>query len=303
MNMTESELEKLVIDRLAMAGIVGVLDRHLSQFLWVGDEFFAEIVLKDASKQADAERLMKGIKEELNRSGTVLDPLVRSLWKVAEIHYFGPSRSPEGGIMTAFDFRAQLQSGDMTIEVRIDVTIIALSILRQKLGIEKFPLHGWSPAKGDVSEENIRSAVKGYLETHLQQGGTSSWDPLLEPEPHLTLNEGAMSYFLGHSAAFQELHYAVTDAFSPLVRKSLQDSKSNLGDFDGVLPELSNMLGGAYSRSGSHKYSVSARELFESLTQGERELLKGYFAARTQKLSTEEPRLVEQFQSVFAQHS
>jgi len=76
--MTESELEQLVIERLARAGIAGVLDRHLSQFLWLGEEFFAEIVLTDASKQADVEQLMKGVKEELNKTGTVVDPLVRS---------------------------------------------------------------------------------------------------------------------------------------------------------------------------------------------------------------------------------
>ena len=297
-HMTESELEKLVIDRLAVAGLAGIVDRHLTQFLWVGEEFFAEIVLTDASKQADVDQLMKGVKEELEKAGIALDPLVRSRWEVAEVHYVGPARSPEGGIMTAFDFRAQLQSGSRAIEVRVDVTITALSILRQKLGIEKFTLHGWSPAKGDVSEENIRAAVKGFLETHLQQGGTSSWDPLLEP--HLTLNEGAMSYFLGHSTAFQELHFAVTDAFSPPVRKSflqsLAASKRKIQNFDDVLPELSNMLGGVYA--GRQKLN-SAGELFDKLSQGERELLKGYFIARMHELSAKEPKLVEQFKSVF----
>jgi len=202
--------------------------------------------------------------------------------------------------MTALDFRSRLQSGSMTIEVRVDVTIAALSILRQKLGIEKFTLQGWSPSIGDVSEENICAAVKGFLETLLQQGGTSYWDPLLEK--HLTLNEPAMSYFLGHSTAFQELHFAVTDAFSPSIRRSflesLAASKRKIGDFVEILPELSNLLGGAYK--GRQKFA-SASELFDSLTQGERELLKGYFLARIQELAAEEPKLVSQFQGVFGQ--
>jgi len=298
--MTESELEQLVIERLARAGIAGVLDRHLSQFLWLGEEFFAEIVLTDASKQADVEQLMKGVKEELNKTGTVVDPLVRSRWQVTEVHYLGPARSPEGVIKTALDFRSVLQSGSMMIDVRVDVTIAALSILRQKLGIEKFTLQGWSPSSGDVSEEHICAVVKGYLETQLQQGGTSYWDPLLEK--HLTLNESAMSYYFGHSTAFQELHFAVTDAFSPLVRRSflesLAASKRKIGDFVEILPELSNLLGGAYK--GRQKFA-SASELFDSLTQGERELLKGYFLARIQELAAEEPKLVSQFQGVFGQ--
>lgn len=297
--MTESELERLVVDRLAAVGIVGVLDRHLSQFLWVGEEFFVEVVLTDASRQADVVRLMKDIQAELARTGTALDPLVRSQWEVTEVHYFGASRSPEGGVMTASDFRVRLASGAMATEVRVDVSIAALSILRQKLGIGRFPLVGWSPAKGDLSEENISAAVQGYVETQLQQGGVSYWDPLLQDR--LTLNEAAMSYFLGHSIAFQELHSAVTDAFSPSVRESflesLRASKKRIEDFDRVLPELSNMLGGAYTRGQRLTY---ANELFNSLTQGERELLKGYFRARTKELSALEPRLVEQFHSVFA---
>jgi len=299
--MTESELEKLAIDRLTAAGIVSVLDRHHSQFLWVGEEFFAEVVLTDASKQADADRLMKEIAEEMHRTGTRLEVVVRSIWQVGEIRYLGPARTPEGGLMTALDFRAHLRSGGKEIDVRVDVTIAALTVLRQRLGIEKFIMHiGWSPQKGDVSEEHIGAAVKVYLETQLEQGGTSYWDPLLQS--HLTLNEAAMSYVLGHSTAFQELHTAVTDAFSPSVRKSflqsLAMSKINIGDFVRVLPELSNMLGGAYKRG--QQFSVSASELFNNLKQGERELLKAYFLARAQKLSSEEPELIKHYQTVFS---
>src|SRR5215468_491341 len=164
--MTESELEKLVIDRLRADGLLDLLDRHHSQFLWVGAEFFAEVVLTDAFKQPDTERLLKEIAAELRRTGTSLDYVVRSLWQVLAVHYLQPARTPEGGLMMALDFRAKLKSGTKEIEVRVDVTIAALTVLRQKLGIEEFIMHiGWSPEKGDISEDHISAAVMAYLET------------------------------------------------------------------------------------------------------------------------------------------
>lgn len=299
--MTESELEKLVTDRLRANGMLNVLDRHHSQFLWVGAEYFAEVVLTDASQQPDAERLVKEIAAELHQTGTTLDYVVRSLWQVLAVHYLQPARTPEGGLMTALDFRARLKSGTKEIHVRVDVTIAALTVLRQKLGIEEFIMYiGWSPEKGDVTEEHISAAVMAYLEAQLQQGGTSYWDPLLHS--HLTLNEAAMSYILGHSTAFQELHAAITDAFSLPVRKSflesLAASRLNIHDFARVLPDLSNMLGGAYKRG--QQFSVSATQLFDSLTRGEQELLKAYFAARVQDLITKDAEFTKRYDAVFS---
>ena len=299
--MTESELEQLVLEQLRQAGIVNVVDRDLSQFLWLGNNFFAEIVLTDGSKQADAERILKNLVTDLQDKGTILDIVVRSKWQVIEVHYIDIARTAEGGFRTALDFRAKLQSGTKEIEIRVDVTIAALSVLRQKLGKSDFTMHiGWSPEKGDVGEANIVAAVKAYLEKLLSQGGTSYWDPLLDK--HLDLNESAMSYVLGHSTAFRELYAAITDAFSMQVRQSFLKSLALSGvqptDFDKVLPELSNLLGGAYRRG--QKFSVSARELFESLTRGEQELIKSYFLNQYQKLEAENPALLKEFRGLLA---
>jgi hypothetical protein len=180
------------------------------------------------------------------------------------------------------------------------VTIAALTILRQKLGRDEFVTGGWSPKRGDVDEESISAAVIAYLEFQLSHGGTSYWDPLLDD--HLNLNEAAMSYVLGQSTAFQELHTAITDAFSPPVLKafigSLALSQIGMADFERVLPDLSNMLGGAFRRG--QRFSISANELFGSLTRGEQELLKRYFLIMARKTKDEQPHLLEEFPSVFA---
>ena len=298
--MNESELQKHIEVRLALEGILPEVDREKSQFLTDLPGWFVEIVLTDASRQADAERIVKEVSAELGESGTSLDVVVRSLWEVVKVWYAGPARTMEGGLRAALDFRAQVRSGRRLTEVRVDVTITALAVLRQQLGKEDFVSTGWSPQRGDVEEEDIAAAVTRYLELHLSQGGMSYSDPLLDS--HLDLNEAAMSYVLGHSTAFQELRTAITDAFSELVRRnfirSLDVSHVSMADFERVLPDLSNMLGGAYKRG--QRFSVSAHELFDTLTRGEQELLRRYFLIQARKAKAEQPQLAQEYPSAFA---
>jgi|ERR1700683_625326 len=298
--MNEMGLQKQIEVDLALAGIMPVVDRDRSQFLTDLPDWFAEIVLTDASRQADAEQILKEISAGLHKSGTNLEVVVRSLWDVIKVWYAGPAMTKEGSLRTALDFRAQLRSGQRSIEVRVDVTIAALMVLRQHLGKEDIAAIGWFPRKGDVDEQDISAAVTRYLEIQLNQGGTSYWDPLLDS--HLDLNESAMSYALGHSTALQELRTAVSDAFSEPVRRSfiggLSASKVTMADFDKVLPDLSDMLGGAYKRG--QRFSVSARELFESLTRGEQELLRRYFFVLARKTKMEQPELAQEYPPAFA---
>jgi hypothetical protein len=298
--MNESELQKRIEVELALAGIMPVVDRDKSQFLTDLPDWFVEIVLHDASMQADAEQIVRKISAELRESEINLDAVVRSLWEVGKVWFSGPARTTEGGLRAALDFRAQLRSGRRETEVRVDVTISALVVLRQQLGKEDFVSGGWSPQRGDVDEQDIAAAVTRYLELQLSQGGTSYWDPLLDL--HLDLNEPAMSYVLGHSTAFQELRTAITDAFSEPVRQSfiqsLDVSRVSMADFDRVLPDLSNMLGGAYKRG--QRFSVSAHELFDSLSRGEQELLRRYFLIQARKAKVEQPHLAQEYPSAFA---
>ena len=111
-----------------------------------------------------------------------------------------------------------------------------------------------------------------------------------------------MLFVFGQSTAFNQLWQAVSDAFEPSVADSflgsLAISKRKIQDFDAVLPELSNMLGGAYRRGAT--FSTSANELFQKLDRSERELLKKHFYARVELLKTEFPELVRKFPSVLS---
>ncbi|HEY5175336.1 MAG TPA: hypothetical protein VII95_07190 [Terriglobales bacterium] len=282
--MTETELQKTVKQQLTEAGLGTVIDYESSQFFTVPEGVFAEVVLTDASHQAEASLVLAEMAEALRAQGVELTSIVRSLWQVGDIRYVEPAWSPEGGISTALRFSAELKSGNRTQFVFVHVTIVALTELRQKLGKEDFLMHiGWLPEKGDVDEGNISAAIKSYLEIQLESGGMSYWDPLVNRE--LELDEAAMSYVLGHSPAFQELRAAITDAFSdPVVKsflKSLSVSGGTLSNFEAVLTELSNMLGGAFDPR--QRFSISATELFNGLNAVERELIKQYVALCVQK--------------------
>jgi hypothetical protein len=95
-----------------------------------------------------------------------------------------------------------------------------------------------------------------------------------------------MSFILGQSTAFEELRQAIADAFDPPVLdsfvKGLSVSRITIKDFDAVLPEFSNMLGGAYRRGGT--FSTSASELYGKLQRTEQELLKKYFNSKVAEL-------------------
>jgi len=110
-----------------------------------------------------------------------------------------------------------------------------------------------------------------------------------------------MLFVFGQSTAFNELWQAVSDAFEPPVVDSilgsLAVSRKKIQNFDAVLPELSNMLGGAYRRGET--FSTSANELFQKLDRGEQELLKKYFYARVELLKSESPELIRKFPKVF----
>jgi hypothetical protein len=299
--MNETELRELLEKELKGSGLDASIDYETSQFLSVPEGFFAELVLTDASRQRDAERILVKEADNLRSKGITLTGIVRSLWQVRRIEYMGPARTPQGGLRTALTFGAQLESGQRTHDVFVHVTISALTVLRQKLGKEKFVMYiGWSPDKGDVDEQNISAAIRIYLEVLLQTGGMSYWDPLTHSE--LELNESAMSYVLGQSPAFQELHAAITDAFSESVvgsfLRSLNVSGGNLSRFETVLPEFSNMLGGAF-RVGQ-RFSISANELFNSLNGGERELIRQYVSLCTERVKLTHPELVTAYPKMFA---
>ena len=112
-----------------------------------------------------------------------------------------------------------------------------------------------------------------------------------------------MSFLLGQSTAFEELRQAVSDAFDPALIETFLQGLSLTGikirDFDNVLPEFSNVLGGAYRRGST--FSTSANELFRRMDRTEQEILKKYFHELVEQLSADArySDLLHRFHSIF----
>lgn len=301
MSMTAVQVEDLVERRLRDAGLLKFVNREHSQYLDLGDETFVEVVLNDGSPLDDVGRIVRGTSEEVKAQGGRLDSVVRALWEVDAVLYLGPSRSSSGGLRAAYEFEVTLKSGARRQRVIVDVSWSAVEFLRHKLGLGKF-VYGSDNAlqKGLLSDELVGERVRSFVEHELSLGGTSYWDPILYPRRDL--NEAAMLFLFGQSTAFYELWQAVTDAFEPpLVEgflESLEVAGVTLRDFRTVLPEFSNMLGGAFQRGS--KFSTSATDLFERMDRPEQEMLRKYFFARVERLKNESPELVGRFPQTFS---
>jgi hypothetical protein len=206
---------------------------------------------------------------------------------VVGVKYLDLSRTSEGIPRTASEFRATLKSGTREVQVTVDVSEVAEDLLREKLG-------------GKVDDDSTAQVVNNFLRWLLSQGGTSYWDPLLDSR--LDLDGAAMSFLLGYGPAFEELRQAITDALEPPATSSFLADLSRAGirirDFDAVLPNLSNLLGGPYQRGQT--FSVSASDLFASLQRAGQELLRHYFRSKVEKLESRWPELKEKFPQVFS---
>jgi hypothetical protein len=299
--MTSTQVEDLVEHQLRDAGLFKFVSREHSQFLDLGDELFVEVVLTDGTALNDVEKIVRRTSGEVKAQGGILDSVVRALWDVDEVRYIGPSRSSNGGLRAAYEFEVTLKSGAKRQRVVVDVSWSAVEFLRQKLGLGKF-VSGSENAlqKGHLSDAVLAERVRSFVEHELSRGGTGYWDPILYPR--LDLNDAAMLFLVGQSTTFYELWQAVTDAFEPPLVESFLESLEVAGvtlrDFRTVLPEFSNMLGGAF-RPGS-KLSTSATDLFERMDRPEQEMLKKYFFARVERLKAESPELVGRFHKVFS---
>jgi hypothetical protein len=301
MSMTSVQVEDLVEHQLRDAGLFKFVSREHSQFLDLGDELFVEVVLTDGTPLSDVEKIVRRTSEEVKAQGGRLDSVVRALWEVEEVHYVGPSRSSNGGLRAAYEFEVTLKSGARRQRVIVDVSWSTVEFLRQKLGLGKF-ISGSenAPQESHLTDQLVGERVRSLVEHELSRGGTSYWDPMLYSR--LDLDEAAMLFLVGQSTTFYELWQAVTDAFDPAVvesfLKSLELAGGRLGLFQTVLPELSNMLGGAYQRGS--KFSTSATDLFERMDRPEQELLKKYFFTRVERLKTESPELAVSFPKAFS---
>jgi hypothetical protein len=294
MILIADRLQGMLESRLSEAGLAEFYNKEHSQFLDLDGEVFAEVVINDASKLEDVEKVVRLTAEEMKSQGISLDSVVRALWEIVSVDYNGPSYTPDlKEVRAADEFCVVLQSGTRRCRIIVDVSSGAQDILRHQLGLK---------GASDI-REMITPLVRKLLEQRLSQGGTSYWDPLREGS-RLVLTATAMSFLLGQSVAFEELRQAISDAFDPPVLESflagLSASGIKIHDFDAVLPEFSNMLGGAYRKGES--FSTSAGDLFRRLERTEQELLRKYFQGKIDQLKTD-PRfagLPKKFAEVFA---
>ncbi len=300
MNTTPVEIEELLDRRLREANLSRFVNKEQSQFLDFPDELFVEVVLNDATFLGEVEKIIRHTAQELkNDRNITLDSVIRAVWEIVDVSYIGPSRSADGGLRAAYEFHVTLKSGDRQHRVIVDVFWGAMEFLEQKLGLQKF-LAGPEGAKGHLDEEMVAKTVRSFIQHQLSLGGISYWDPLLYPR--LEMNDAAMLFVLGQSTTFNELRQAVSDAFEPPVVDSffsgLAASHVKVRKFAVVLPELSNLLGGAYRRGQT--FSTNASELFQKLDRTEQELLKNYFYARVERLKADSPELFRKFSAVFS---
>lgn len=191
--MTTVELHDTLEEMIRAVGLSEAVNWELSQVLDFPDAYFVEVVLNDASKLHEAERVLAKVAGQLGKNGVQVDWIVRALWEVREVEFFGPARSEEGTIRTALTFKVLLQSGARRQEAYVDVTFAALDRLREKRGIT-IDVVGWAPQRGDVSPDALAGVVRDFLTLQLSDGGTSYWDPIRLPRQELTA--AAMSYLL-----------------------------------------------------------------------------------------------------------
>lgn len=293
------EVEELLDRRLREADLARFVNKEHSQFLDLQDELFVEIVVNDATHLSEVEKIIRHTAQELKQSRDIkLDSVIRAVWEIVDVSYVGPSRSADGGLRAAYEFHVTLKSGDRQHRVIVDVFWGAMEFLEQKLGLQKF-LARPEGTKGHLDEEMVAKTVRSFVQHQLSLGGISYWDLLLYPR--LEMNDAAMLFVLGQSTIFNELRQAVSDAFEPPVVDSffsgLAASGVKIRNFEAVLSELSNLLGGAYSRGQT--FSTNASELFHKLDRTEQELLRSYFYNRVDQLKAKAPEILRKFSAVF----
>ncbi len=182
--MTAAELERTVREELTNAGLWPDVDERKSQFLEFPDGLFAEIVLNDGSKLAEAERVVSLLKTESKLDRQELDAIVRANWTIQGIDGPAPAIVVPGGIRSTWAFTATLKAGGLSKTVVVHVTMSAVDAIKRNIA-----------KSGEAVDEAaaIKEVVREFLRLRLSYGGESYWDPL-DDQP-LELNDDALLYW------------------------------------------------------------------------------------------------------------
>lgn len=182
--MTAAELERTVREELTNAGLWPDVDERKSQFLEFPDGLFAEIVLNDGSKLAEAERVVSLLKVESKLDRQELDAIVRANWTIEGVDGPVPAIVVPGGIRSAWAFTATLKAGGLSKTVVVHVTMSAVDAIKRNIA---------KSGEAVDEAEAIKEVVREFLRLRLSYGGESYWDPL--DDQSLELNEDALLYW------------------------------------------------------------------------------------------------------------
>lgn len=156
--MNVKQLEAKIIERLSEAGLLSILDRDSIQVLDIDGEVWAEVVVSDANKTADVEKLLRPL---LRASDSLT---IRSRWRIAEIGDPAPAYGPDGGLRAAVLVPVRLTSGAKQETVTVAITKLAEWELERILG----------------SKVPFKRVAEVIVESSLQRGGQSAWDPIAQ---------------------------------------------------------------------------------------------------------------------------
>ena len=136
-----------------------------------GDSFFAEVILNDGNKIADAENALLRVKSSLSERGITLDVRIAAEWTLKTIEYCGICQGESGGIRAAEAFNAELVAGTASQSVTIEVSFGALRELEDRLG-------GKKPGSFRQTTALVCETLRGQINQWLSYGGESRWNPV-----------------------------------------------------------------------------------------------------------------------------
>ncbi len=278
MQVSSRDVRSIIGTRITEAGLASLVDLQGQRVIDLPSGFFMELPIRDASRSADVEDVIRNMQDELRKENVQLQVLIRPIWTVEQISGSDLAISDLGTPRASFTFEVNLSSGRERATVSIDVASTALDVVREKLGIaELVGSLGWTPAKGDVSERCLKVVVVSYVQDELKGKGAAFWDP--RSEMVREFDRAAALALLGESTSFRDLRVAIQDAFkgslSTTFLSGLASQEIDIRNFEQVLPELSNLLGGAFAPGD--RFLTSAVDLYTRLRPAEQELLRCYF--------------------------
>jgi hypothetical protein len=169
--MERAEVDKIVKENLASAGVLEAVDREKDQLLECPEDLFAEIVLSDGSKLKDAEEVLRRIQPDLEGRGVRLDSIGRATWRVRDVdRYYDAGwivdSSRPGGVLSLpiLRFKVTLESGSTKTDVWVDVTPSGYDQLKQA---------------GHSDEESLKKIVERFR----GDPTLSWWNKLLGSDP------------------------------------------------------------------------------------------------------------------------